>query len=87
LHKQGLKELLMAEEGFPGDETLGWENTYAIARALIRAHPGANLDEVSLRMIYDWTLALPAFTDDPELANDLILASIYQEWFEEENPV
>ena len=69
------------------EETLSWDDSYAIARALIRAHPGANLEEVSLRMIYDWTLALPEFRDDPELANDPILSSIYQEWFEEVNPV
>lgn len=77
----------MVEEPFPQDESLGWDNTYAIARALIQAHPSARLEEVSLRMIFDWTLALPAFSDDPELANDPILASIYQEWFEEVNPV
>jgi FeS assembly protein IscX len=69
------------------DEILTWENTYAIARALKREHPGIRLDDISLRMIYDWTLALPEFVDEPELANDPILASIYQEWFEEENPV
>jgi FeS assembly protein IscX len=77
----------MAEEKFPADEPLTWEHTYAIARALIRAHPEARLEEVSLRMIYEWTLALPEFLDDPELANEPILASIYQEWFEEVNPV
>jgi len=38
-------------------------------------------------MIYHWTLALPDFADDPQLANDAILAAIYQEWFEEENPL
>ncbi len=69
------------------DEILTWENTYAIARALIREHPGVRLEDVSLRMIYEWTLALPEFVDEPELANDPILASIYQEWFEEVNPV
>ncbi len=69
------------------DETLSWDDTYAIARALIRSHPGIDLQEVSLRMIYEWTLGLPEFRDDPELANDPILSSIYQEWFEEVNPV
>lgn len=33
--------------------------------------------------IYHWTLALPDFDDEPELANDAILAAIYQEWYEE----
>jgi FeS assembly protein IscX len=69
------------------DDPLSWEDSYAVARALIRTHPGANLEEVSLRMIYQWALALPEFLDDPELTNDLILSSIYQEWYEEVNPV
>jgi FeS assembly protein IscX len=34
-------------------------------------------------MIYHWTLELPGFDDDPELANDGILEAIYQEWYEE----
>jgi len=69
------------------DETLSWEDSYAIARALMHAHPKVDLTGVSLGMIYHWTLALPEFDDDPELANDSILAFIYQEWFEEVNPV
>lgn len=69
------------------DEVLTWEDTYAIARALIARHSGINLDEVSLKNIYDWTLALPAFYGQPELANDAILMAIFQEWFEEVNPV
>jgi FeS assembly protein IscX len=38
-------------------------------------------------MIFRWTLEIPEFEDDPELANDSILSAIYQEWFEEVNPV
>ena len=34
-------------------------------------------------MIYNWTMDLPGFSDDPELANDAILEAIFQEWFEE----
>lgn len=62
---------------------LTWEGEYAIALALRAAHPKVDLAHVSLRMIYDWTLALPDFDDDPALANDDILHSIYQAWFEE----
>lgn len=62
---------------------LTWEGDYAIARALRAAHPDVDLAQVSLRMIYDWTLALSDFDDDPALANDDILHSIYQAWFEE----
>jgi FeS assembly protein IscX len=64
-------------------EPLTWDSTYAIALALRRAHPAADLVEVSLGQIYTWTLALSDFEDDPALANDSILADIYQDWLEE----
>lgn len=63
--------------------TLNWEATFAIALALKRKYPDANIEEVTLRQIYDWTLQLPDFEDDPSLANDDILYAIYQDWFEE----
>jgi FeS assembly protein IscX len=69
------------------DEVLTWDDSYAIALALKRGHPGVSLEEVSLNMIYRWTVELPEFVDDPQLANDAVLAAIYQEWFEEANPV
>ncbi len=68
-------------------EFLTWEDSFAIALALKRRHPDVKLEDVSLNMIYRWTLALPEFVDDPQLANDIILAAIYQEWFEEVNPL
>ena len=64
-------------------ETLNWEATYAIALALKAAHPRVALTDVSLQMIFRWTVALPGFEDDPALANDDILAAIYQDWYEE----
>ena len=69
------------------DDYLTWDDSFAIARALIQKFPDISLEEVSLSMIYRWTVSLPGFHDDPELANDGILAAIYQEWFEEANPV
>ena len=66
------------------EEPLTWESPYAIALALRRQHPQVDLEQVSLGMIYHWTVALPDFSDDRELANEAILAAIYQEWFEEE---
>ena len=69
------------------DLLLIWDDSYAVALALREQHPQAVLEEVSLMMIYRWTLALPGFADDPELANDSILNAIYQEWFEEVNPL
>lgn len=63
--------------------TLTWEDSFAIARALSILKPDIRLEEVSLMMIYQWTVDLPGFDDDPELANDGILEAIYQEWYEE----
>ncbi len=63
--------------------TLTWEDSYAIALALSKLKPEIDLEEVSLMMIYQWTLDLPGFDDDPQLANDGILEAIYQEWYEE----
>lgn len=74
------KEVLAASE-------LSWESSYAIALALKRAHPQERLEDVSLGDIFNWTLALENFNDEAELANDEILASIYQDWFEELNPL
>ncbi len=66
---------------------LTWDDTYAIALALKARFPDARLEDVSLGMIYHWTKELPDFNDDCELANDGILAAIYQDWFEEVNPI
>jgi len=68
-------------------QALYWDAIYEIVLALKALHPVQNLEEVSLGDIFEWTTALPAFADDPELANDEILGAIYQEWYEEINPV
>jgi len=62
---------------------LTWEDSYAIALALREKYPEVDLEEVSLNMIYRWTMALPEFEDDGELANESILRAIYREWYEE----
>jgi FeS assembly protein IscX len=62
---------------------MNWEATYAIALELKRKYKDVNIEEVTLGQIYTWTLALPEFDDDPQLANDDILRSIYQDWYEE----
>jgi FeS assembly protein IscX len=66
---------------------LTWDDSYAIAKALSDLLPDVGMDEVSLGMIYRWTMALPEFSDDRELANEAVLAAIFQEWFEEVNPL
>ena len=61
--------------------------SYALARRMIGEHPGVNLDSVTLKMIEAWVVALPEFADDPALVNDDLLAAIYQEWYQEVNPL
>ena len=68
-------------------EDLYWDGAYAIARRLQASQPHADLSQVTLNMIYNWVVALPDFKDDPQLANDELLAAIYQEWYEETHPV
>lgn len=65
------------------DTTLNWESTFAIALELKRKYPDVNIEDVTLGQIYQWTLQLPEFEDDPALANDDILYAIYQDWYEE----
>ena len=63
--------------------TLNWETSYAIALELKRQHPDVNIEDITLQQIYDLTLKLNEFEDDPALCNDDILSTIYQEWVEE----
>ena len=63
--------------------TLTWESTYAIALELRKQYPNIEIEAVTLRQIYEWTLVLSEFEDDPALANDDILYAIYQDWYEE----
>lgn len=85
LYTQSSTPLVPEEQG--EGITLTWEDSYAIALALRQYYPGIPLEDVSLGMIYRWTIKLPGFNDDPELANESILSAIYQEWFEEINPL
>ena len=64
------------------DDPLCWDASYAVALALEAAHPETDLEDVSLEMVFEWTIALPNFEDDPELANDEILFEIYKNWLE-----
>ena len=69
------------------DKPLYWDAIYEIVLALKARHPDEDLEVLSLLTLYERILALPNFADDPALANDDILAAIYQEWFEENNPL
>ncbi len=69
------------------DNPFTWEDSYSIALALRQRYPNVSLEEVSLGMIFQWVTELADFDDDPQLANDDILMAIYQEWYEEVNPI
>ena len=71
----------------PPTESLYWDGAFAIARRLQAAQPHADLGQITINMIYNWVIALPDFKDDPDLANDDLLAAIYQEWYEETHPL
>jgi FeS assembly protein IscX len=66
-------------------DPLTWEDTYAIARALMVKHAGVDLQSVSLNDILAWTVSLPDFDDDLQCCNDAILMAIYRDWYEEAN--
>jgi FeS assembly protein IscX len=63
--------------------SLTWDSTFAIAQELRRQHARIRIEDVSIRQIQEWTLALADFDDDPALVNDEILYAIYKDWFEE----
>jgi FeS assembly protein IscX len=65
---------------------LTWDDTFLIAKELREQNPDIDLEEVSVDMIYQWTICLPDFSDNLELANEGILMAIFQEWIEEVMP-
>jgi FeS assembly protein IscX len=64
-------------------DCLTWDDSYAIAKALRLQYPETNPDHIDLDTIYKWTIELPGFQDDPEIANSEILIAIIREWTEE----
>lgn len=69
------------------ERPLYWDAIYEIVLALKGRYPDEDLEGLSLNEVFQRAIALPNFADDPALANDDILAAIYQEWFEEINPI
>jgi len=64
---------------------LSWDSSYAIVLELKERYPDIDIDAVGLQKLYQMIMTLPNFDDDPELANDAILAHILGEWYEEVN--
>ena len=62
---------------------LYWEDDYAIARALLEAHPGVDPLKVDAATLHDWITALPGFADDTTLTAQYLLENIQREWYEE----
>lgn len=77
----------MKEQRADVAQALYWDAIYEIVLALKARYPQQDLEGVSLGDIFKMTTQLPEFADDPKLANDEILSAIYQEWFEEINPL
>lgn len=65
---------------------LDWESSHALARALMVAHPDAELETLGLEQLNAWILELPGFRDDPNLVNDGILTDVLRDWYEEVTP-
>jgi FeS assembly protein IscX len=60
-----------------------WTDTYAIADALIEAHP--DVDPLTLRFtdLMAWVMALPGFDDTEENCSERILEAIQMTWVDE----
>ncbi len=67
----------------PPLQPLYWDTIYEIVLALKESHPDADLENLGLRRLQAWVVALPEFADDPALADDQTLAEILREWYEE----
>ncbi len=65
------------------DQRLDWDSSYEIVLALRDLYPNAVLEDLSLDDLNARIVALPGFSDDPELVNDAILRAILREWYEE----
>ena len=64
-------------------QRLDWDATYEIVLALRDLYPNVVLEDMSLDDLNARIVALPGFSDDPELVNDAILRAILGEWYEE----
>ncbi len=62
---------------------LYWEDDYAIALALRRAHPTVDPLTVEWATLHQWVVTLPGFADDRSLTAQYLLENIQREWYEE----
>lgn len=66
------------------EKRLYWDGTYDIVLALMEAHPDVDIERIGTQELFEMTIALPEFADDPQMANEDILNAILREWYEEE---
>ena len=62
---------------------LYWEDDYAIALELMRAHPKVDPLSVDWRILHQWIIDLPEFADDHSVTALYLLENIQREWYEE----
>ena len=62
---------------------LYWEDDYAIALALMNAHPIVDPLDVDLERLHQWVVDLPGFVDDRSVTAQYLLENIQREWYEE----
>jgi FeS assembly protein IscX len=62
---------------------LFWEDDYAIAVMLKRAHPRIDPLGVELETLHQWIIELPEFSDDKSVQATYLLEAIQTEWYEE----
>ena len=60
-----------------------WTDTLEIALALADQYPDKDPRSVNFVDLYEWVLALPAFSDDPKRCGEKILEAIQMAWIDE----
>ena len=60
-----------------------WLDTREIAIALADSHPDVDPTKVNFVDLYNWTMALEGFDDDPARAGEKVLEAIQSAWMEE----
>jgi FeS assembly protein IscX len=64
---------------------LKWTDTREIAICLSEKYPDADPQLINFKELYDWTLALEEFDDNPKRCGEKILEAIQMVWIEEKN--
>ncbi len=65
-----------------GADPIYWDDAYPIALLLKASHPGVEPADVDHATLRRWVIALPGFSDDPDMARTEWLDDIQCEWLE-----